>query len=96
MQITTSLNSKNMKTDTYSKVVLTIIAVCLVVLTLQQTNVIPKAHAAEAHSAGVYDSNFRFDSWGNLKVSIENTPEVELRNTPRVEVSNSYIYVKEY
>jgi len=34
-----------MKTDRYLKVVLTVIAVCLVLLTLQNMNVIPKAYA---------------------------------------------------
>lgn len=36
-----------MKTDFYTKTVLTIIAVCLTVLTLQNVDIIPKAYAAE-------------------------------------------------
>ena len=39
-----------MKTDSYLKVVLTVIAVCLVMLTLQNMNVIPRAQA-ETHMA---------------------------------------------
>lgn len=35
-----------MKTDFYTKVVLTIIAVCLTILTLQNIDIIPKAYAA--------------------------------------------------
>jgi hypothetical protein len=34
-----------MKTDKYLKVILTIIAACLVVLTLQNLNLVPAAHA---------------------------------------------------
>ena len=40
-----NLNQTIMKTDKYLKAVLTVIAVCLVVLTLQNMNLIPRAHA---------------------------------------------------
>lgn len=36
-----------MKTDKYTKSVLTIIAVCLTILTLQSIDIIPKAYASE-------------------------------------------------
>ncbi len=36
-----------MKTDTYTKIILTIIAICLLILTLNQVDLIPKAYAAE-------------------------------------------------
>lgn len=101
-----------MKTDTYSKVVLTIIAVCLVVLTLQQTNLIPKAYAAEARTPAFADSNLSFDYSGRLRVSVENTPDVNIKNTPNVsiyntpnvklygtpsvKIDNNYIYTKPY
>ena len=39
------LKTRIMKTDKYLKVVLTIIAGCLVVLTLQNLNLFPSAHA---------------------------------------------------
>jgi len=35
-----------MKVDVYTKSVLTVIAVCLIVLTLHQIDLVPKAHAA--------------------------------------------------
>ena len=38
-------NELNMKTDRYFKVVLTVIAVCLVILTLQNMNILPRAQA---------------------------------------------------
>lgn len=93
-----------MKADTYSKVVLTIIAVCLIVLTLQQTNLIPKAYAAEARTPAFTDSNLSFDYSGRLRVSVENTPDVSITNTPNVKlygtpsvkIDNSYIYTKPY
>jgi hypothetical protein len=39
-----------MKTDKYLKIVLTVIAVCLVVLTLQNLNIIPEANADQPNS----------------------------------------------
>jgi len=36
-----------MKTDLYTKIILTVIAVCLSVITLQNINIIPKTYAAE-------------------------------------------------
>ena len=36
-----------MKTDVYTKIVLTVIAVCLSILTLQNIDIIPKAYAGE-------------------------------------------------
>lgn len=36
-----------MKTDLYTKIVLTVIAVCLSVLTLQNIDIIPKTYASE-------------------------------------------------
>lgn len=39
-----------MKTDFYTKTVLTIIALCLSILTLQNIDIIPKAYASEANN----------------------------------------------
>lgn len=39
-----------MKTDFYTKTVLTIIALCLAILTLQNVDIIPKAHASEPNN----------------------------------------------
>ncbi|MFC4817152.1 MULTISPECIES: hypothetical protein [unclassified Flavobacterium] len=38
-----------MKTDLYTKTVLSIIAVCLTILTLQSIDIIPKSYASEGH-----------------------------------------------
>jgi hypothetical protein len=38
-----------MKTDLYTKIVLTVIALCLAVLTLQNIDIIPKSYASEAN-----------------------------------------------
>ncbi|MDR7212529.1 hypothetical protein [Flavobacterium piscis] len=41
-----------MKTDLYTKIVLTVIAVCLSILTLQNIDIIPKTYAAEPNKNG--------------------------------------------
>ena len=38
-----------MKTDLYTKIVLTVIALCLTVLTLQNIDIIPKSYASEGN-----------------------------------------------
>ncbi len=50
-----------MNADTYTKVVLTVIAVCLVVICVRDIRFVKDAHAA---------SGPRYDYSGNLKVSI--------------------------
>ncbi|MEO7978002.1 hypothetical protein [Flavobacterium sp.] len=41
-----------MKTDVYTKIVLTVIAICLSILTLQNVDIIPKTYAAETKKNG--------------------------------------------
>ena len=40
-----------MKTDLYTKIILTVIAVCLSILTLQNIDLITKTYAAEPNSS---------------------------------------------
>ncbi|MDY8136540.1 hypothetical protein [Aquimarina sp. 2201CG5-10] len=40
-----------MKTDTFSKTILTIIAACLVIIVLRDINMIPKAHASTSSTS---------------------------------------------
>ena len=46
-----------MKADTYTKVVLTIIATCLLILTLRQVELIPNAYAADMVNYGLIPLN---------------------------------------
>jgi len=45
-----------MKTDLYTKTILTIIAVCLSVNVFQQLEIIPSAHAATSTSTGSFEA----------------------------------------
>src|SRR3954469_13707554 len=75
-------SKKNMKPDAYTKAVLTVIALCLLTLTLKETDIIPTAHAAgnsynntryglvPLNSDGTIDVNIRSTS-SNVKVSLE-------------------------
>jgi hypothetical protein len=56
-----------MKTDTYTKTVLTIIAICLAILTFQHVDIIPKAYAA---TPGDYDRGKPFDSGKYMLVPV--------------------------
>ena len=47
-----------MKTDLYTKAVLTVIALCLAVIVLNQTNLVPKAYASETFEKPVLNTNY--------------------------------------
>ncbi len=99
-----------MKTDLYTKIVLSVIAVCLTVLTLQQVNVIPPVFAQSGQDRAIpvnYDGSINVKIVGvsnNLPVVLKDYPysgiPVEVKSVyPRtipVKVENSYIYVKQY
>lgn len=94
-----------MKVDLYTKTVLTVIAVCLVVLTLHQVSVVPRAYAAPAIANSGNDLKPNYDGSINVRVLEISTPSnglpVDLKNISpyekmRVQVENSYIYTKPY
>lgn len=64
-----------MKTDLYTKSVLTIIAVCLSMLTLQQFDFIPTAHAAREEINANIDSN---SSYRLIPIDALNTIDVRI------------------
>ena len=77
-----------MKTDLYTKTILTIIAVALVILAFQNTNVVPKVHAQEipvrAISSGPIDVNIvsidgrrPFATNGSLQVTLNSPLEIK-------------------
>ena len=101
-----------MKVDLYTKSVLTVIAVCLVILTLQ-TLQLPKTYAVPASTTAAFNNEIRPNYDGSINVRvIEMEPEVKI-STPmsglpvqikdigtydelKVQVTNSYINTKSY
>ncbi len=100
-----------MKIDLYTKGVLTVIAVCLVILTLQNMHLIPEAYAAPASTLVGNEIRPNIDGSINVRI-IEMKPEIRL-STPfdglpiqikdinthdelKVKLTNSYIYTKPY
>ena len=78
-----------MKTDLYTKTILTIIAVALVIIALQNTNAVPKAHAQEipvrAVGSGPIDVNIvsidgrqPFAMDGSLQVTSSSPLEIKV------------------
>ncbi|MBO9698664.1 MAG: hypothetical protein J7604_00575 [Sporocytophaga sp.] len=64
-----------MKTDLYTKTILTIIAVCLVIIVVKQIDIIPNAHAANSDNA-VYDPNYRL-----IKTNADGTIDVNIKSS---------------
>lgn len=93
-----------MKTDLYSKIVLTVIAACLVVIVLRDTQVITPAYATVA-PAPLDQNNIKANYDGSINVrviEVSRTIPVDVKsvNTPYggfpVDVKNSYIQTKPY
>jgi hypothetical protein len=71
-----------MKVDLYTKSVLTVIAVCLVILTLQTLQLVPKTYAAPASATAAFNNEIRPNYDGSINVRvIEMAPEVKI-STP--------------
>ena len=100
------LNFHRMKVDLYTKTVLTVIAVCLVVLTLHQVSVVPRAYAVPATANSGYDLKPNYDGSINVRLidisTLSRALPVSLESIPpydkiiKVQVENSYIYTKLY
>lgn len=68
-----------MKVDLYTKSVLTVIAVCLVILTLQTLQLVPKTYAAPASATAAFNNEIRPNYDGSINVRvIEMAPEVKI------------------
>jgi hypothetical protein len=63
-----------MQTDLYSKTILTIIAICLVIIVVKQVDIIPNAHAENSANI-VYDPNYRL-----IKTNADGTIDVNIKS----------------
>ncbi|TPN85922.1 hypothetical protein [Aquimarina algicola] len=65
-----------MKNDKYTKFILTIIAICLVILVFKDANIVPKAHASDSiiTKYGLVPIN----EDGSITVKISNTDEIDV------------------
>jgi len=60
-----------MKTDIYLKIILTVIAVCLVILTLQNSNLIPSANAGPDNPAASPYALVPLNADGTMDVTVK-------------------------
>ena len=77
-----------MKTDFYTKTVLTIIALCLSILTLQNIDIIPKAYASESNK------NINLDplkNYGLVPINADGTINVNIKSSSEMDVNISNI-----
>ena len=79
-----------MKTDRYLKVVLTVIAVCLVMLTLQTMNLIPKAQAEGPLSPVPNYALVPLSGDGTVEVKIKSIDDVLDVNIQKVGGNSCY------
>ena len=79
-----------MKTDRYLKVVLTVIAVCLVMLTLQNMNLIPKAQAEGPLPLVPNYALVPLSGDGTVEVKIKSIDDVLDVNIQKVGGNNCY------
>ena len=77
-----------MKTDFYTKTVLTIIALCLSILTLQNIDIIRKAYASESNK------NINLDplkNYGLVPINADGTINVNIKSSSEMDVNISNI-----
>ncbi len=72
-----------MKVDIYTKSVLTVIAVCLTILTFQQTGLMPEAHAAGP--VNMYELGGQKYGW--VPLNDDGSISVKLSNSDRIDVN---------
>lgn len=65
-----------MKTDTYTKFITTIIAICLVIIVIRDTDIIPKAHANTSSSTNYGIVPINDD--GSITVRLSNANEIDV------------------
>ena len=77
-----------MKTDFYTKTVLTIIALCLSILTLQNIDIIPRAYASEPNkSINIEPSK----NYGLVPINADGTINVNIKSSSEMDVNISNI-----
>ncbi|HIB48450.1 MAG TPA: hypothetical protein EYN07_03795 [Flavobacteriaceae bacterium] len=62
-----------MKTDNYTKVILTIIAICLTINVVKEINIFPKAHASETGISAEISNDYKL-----VPISENNTIDVRI------------------
>lgn len=68
-----------MKTDFYTKTVLTVIAICLTILVLKEVDLIPKAYANETYNGLSPNINYGLvplNSDGSIDVNIKSNSDI--------------------
>ncbi|WP_108869736.1 hypothetical protein [Aquimarina aquimarini] len=65
-----------MKTDTYTKFVISIIAICLVIIVIRDTDIIPKAHANSTSTTNYGIIPINDD--GSITVKLSNSDEIDV------------------
>lgn len=86
-----------MKTDFYTKTVLTIIALCLSILTLKNVDIIPKAYASEpTKNLNVSPSK----NYGLVPLNVDGSIDVNIKSAQTMDVkivscSNTAFYYAE-
>ena len=66
-----------MKTDTYTKTLLTIIAVCLTIIGVRDLEIIPKVHANTSNTISGY-TTVPVNKDGSITVRISNTDKIDV------------------
>ena len=89
-----------MKVDLYTKSVLTVIAVCLVILTLQTLQLVPKTYAVPASATAAFNNEIRPNYDGSISTPMSGLPvqikDIGTYDELKVQVTNSYINTKSY
>lgn len=67
-----------MKTDLYSKTVLTVIAICLTIITIKSVDLIPKSYANTPNNFIKEYGLVPINSDGSINVKITNTSEIDV------------------
>lgn len=84
-----------MKTDFYTKLVLTIIALCLTILTLQNIEIIPKAYASGPNNTMIPSKNYAqvpLNADGSIDVNIKSINTSDELDVNIDEVGGSSVY----
>ena len=79
-----------MKTDKYLKVVLTVIAICLVMLTLQNMNILPRAKAETSMAPILNYAIVPLSADGTVEVKIKSIDDVLDVNIQKVGGNTCY------
>lgn len=79
-----NLKLKNMKTDFYTKAVLTVIALCLAIIVLQQVDIVPRAYANAPQTQTQLDPNVKY---GLVPLNSDGTINVRIKSSCQLNVN---------